>query len=324
MKVVRFLLVASLIFVLFVATALLVLPWYGTIANYADNGTVIIIPTGSSLRGAAKRLEKARLVGSTHFGATHFVILARLLGSNAPIKAGEYKFDANQGWNEYLHAMQTGTVIQHLITIPEGLPSILVAQRLAAEPLLTGPTATPREGHVLPDTYAFQRGETRAAVLARMTTAMDRTLARLWEARASTAPVRTREDALTLASIVEKETAVPAERPIVAGVYANRLRQGIKLDADPTVWYPITKGRPLGRPIRQSDLHADTGYNTYLKPGLPKGPIANPGRLSIAAALNPAPTPALYFVANGHGGHVFAATLAEQSRNVAHWRALGH
>ncbi len=228
----------------------------------------------------------------------------------------------DDGWAEHLRKMQRGLVFQHQITIPEGLPSVLVTERLATEPLLTGPVLTPPEGHVLPDTYAFQRGEPRAAVLARMTVAMDRTLAKLWKARAPTTPVRTPQEALALASIVEKETALPAERRLVAGVYANRLRIGMKLDADPTVWYPITRGRPLGRPIRRSDLQADTGYNTYLKPGLPKGPIANPGRLSLAAALDPASTPALYFVANGKGGHVFAATLEEHERNVARWRTL--
>jgi UPF0755 protein len=287
----------------------------------ADAPTVTLtVPTGASLPGVARRLEAAHLVPSARL----FTLAARALGSAKPIQAGEYALPKGAGWRQLLSLLQSGRVIQHLITIPEGLPSVLVADRLAAEPLLQGPIPLPPEGRVLPDTYAFQRGEFRTAVLARMTAAMDRTLAHAWAGRARTTPVHTPEQALTLASIIEKETALAAERPFVAGVYANRLRLGMKLDADPTVIYPITQGRPLGRPIRQSDLHADTGYNTYLKPGLPKGPIANPGRLSILAALHPAPTPALYFVANGHGGHIFADTLAEQARNVARWRALGH
>lgn len=287
----------------------------------ADAPTIaLIVPTGASLPGVAHRLEATHLVGNARL----FTLAERALGTAKPIRAGEYAVPSGAGWREILQLLQSGRVIQHLVTIPEGLPSVLVAQRLAAEPLLIGPVPTPPEGHVLPDTYAFQRGETRAAVLARMTGAMDRTLAQLWPGRSPAAPVRSREEALILASIIEKETALAPERRQVAGVYANRLRAGMKLDADPTVIYPITQGRPLGRPIRQSDLHADTGYNTYLKPGLPRGPIANPGRLSLAAALDPAPTPALYFVANGRGGHVFAATLAEQARNVAKWRALGH
>ena len=280
---------------------------------------MLIVPTGAGLPTVARRLAAARLVSNARL----FALAARALAPARPVRAGEYAIPRGAGWRQIVDLLQAGRVVQHLVTIPEGLPSVLVAERLTAEPLLTGPVATPPEGHVLPDTYAFQRGEPRAAVLARMTAAMDRMLAKLWGGRSASTPVRTREEALTLASIVEKETAVAAERRLVAGVYANRLRQGMKLDADPTVWYPITRGRPLGRPIRQSDLHADTGYNTYLKPGLPRGPIANPGRLSIAAALDPAATPALYFVANGKGGHVFATTLAEHERNVARWRERG-
>ena len=155
-----------------------------------------------------------------------------------------------------------------------------------------------------------------------MQAAMAKTLDKLWAARAPDAVVRDKREALILASIVEKETGKPSERPMVAGVYSNRLRQGMKLDADPTVIYPVTKGKPLGRRILESELRADNGYNTYVRIGLPAGPIANPGRESIAAVLHPARTQALYFVADGTGGHVFAATLAEQNANVEKWRAL--
>jgi UPF0755 protein len=155
-----------------------------------------------------------------------------------------------------------------------------------------------------------------------MTAAMDKTLAELWRTRKPTTVVKTPQEALILASIVEKETGKAAERPMVAGVYSNRLRIGMKLDADPTVIYPITKGKPLGRRIKRSELDAITGYNTYREVGLPAGPIANPGRASIAAVLDPAPTKALYFVADGTGGHVFADTLEQHNANVAKWFAI--
>jgi len=178
------------------------------------------------------------------------------------------------------------------------------------------------EGSVLPDSYGYKRGETRAAVAARMQAAMTRTLDALWAKRSYACPIATREQAVTLASIVEKETGKASERPMIAGVYCNRLRIDMKLDADPTVIYPVTKGKPLGRRIRRSELMADNGYNTYRRPGLPDGPIANPGKESIAAVLNPASTRAIYFVADGTGGHVFAETFAEHQANVRKWFAL--
>jgi UPF0755 protein len=212
--------------------------------------------------------------------------------------------------------------VQRLVTIPEGMPSVLVHQRLILNPYLTGDVAVPAEGSVLPNSYSYQRGETRAAVLARMQAAMQRELARLWAARRPGIAVATPQEAIILASIVEKETAKPSERRRVAGVYTNRLRQGMALGADPTVIYPITRGRPLGRRIRQSELRADNGYNTYARAGLPIGPIANPGRDSIAAVLNPLPTRELYFVADGTGGHVFAETLQQHNANVQRWYAI--
>ena len=299
------------------AAFLLARAWTNRSPAHAPTVT-LVVPAGATLPAAARQLHAARLVSSPRL----FALAARAFGAARPIRAGEYAIPLGAGWAEILGLLQSGRTVQHKLTIPEGLPAVLVAGRLAAEPLLTGPTPAPPEGSVLPDTYAFQRGEPRTTVATRMEAAMTRTLAQLWRARAPTTAVHTPAEAITLASIVEKETALPAERRLVAGVYSNRLRQGIKLDADPTLIYPITQGRPLGRAIRQSDLHADTGYNTYLKPGLPKGPVANPGRASIAAVLDPAPTQALYFVATGHGGHVFARTLAEQTANVARYRAL--
>ena len=248
--------------------------------------------------------------------------MAKMFGSKDPIQAGEFEVPPGTSGAGVLEMLQHGSPLQRLMTIPEGMPSIMVQERLAALPYATGPAPLPAEGSVLPDSYSYQRGEARAAILARATAAMTRTINSLWLKRSPSAVVKTKAEALTLASIVEKETGKPSERPMVAGVYSNRLRTGMKLQADPTVIYPITKGKPLGRRILRSELDADNGYNTYRRAGLPEGPIANPGRASIAAVLNPAPTKALYFVADGTGGHVFADTLAEQNANVAKWFAI--
>jgi UPF0755 protein len=187
---------------------------------------------------------------------------------------------------------------------------------------LTGATPQIAEGSVLPDSYGYQRGEARSAVVGRMQSAMTKVLAQLWPKRSGDCPLASPEEAVILASIVEKETGKATERPMIAGVYCNRLKIGMKLDADPTVIYPVTKGKPLGRRILKSELHAQNGYNTYERAGLPEGPIANPGKASIEAVLHPAQTKALYFVADGTGGHVFAETLAEQNANVAKWYAI--
>jgi UPF0755 protein len=204
------------------------------------------------------------------------------------------------------------------------MPSVQVQERLMAVPFLTGTVDVPPEGSVLPDTYSYRRGESRAAVLGRMQAAMRTELARLWARRQPGAPVVSPEAAVILASIVEKETGKASERRFIAGVFGNRLRRGMPLQSDPTVIYPVTRGRPLGRRILQSELDANNGYNTYRSAGLPIGPIANPGRASIAAVLDPAQTNALYFVADGTGGHVFADTLAQHQANVARWYAIRH
>ena len=202
------------------------------------------------------------------------------------------------------------------------MPSILVWERLMKQPLLTGSIPIPAEGSLLPDSYDFERGESRAKVIARMQAAMRKVLAEAWKKRSPTTVARTPEEGVILASIVEKETGKPSERRMVAGLYSNRLRTGMLLQADPTIIYPITRGKPLGRRIRQSEIAAINDYNTYSMVGLPKGPITNPGKASIEAVLNPAPTEALYMVADGTGGHVFASTLDEHNANVAKWFAI--
>jgi UPF0755 protein len=199
---------------------------------------------------------------------------------------------------------------------------MLVQERLIATPGLEGTVPVPVEGSVLPDSYSFQPGDTRESVVDRMQQAMVAYLAAAWERRKPGLAVSTPREALILASIVEKETGKPSERRLVAAVYSNRLKRGMPLQADPTTIYPITKGKPLGRRILLSELRAKNGYNTYAMSGLPKGPICNPGRASIDAVLDPADSSAVYFVADGSGGHVFADTLDQHNRNVQKWRAF--
>jgi UPF0755 protein len=279
----------------------------------------IVIQEGASLTSVARRLEKDGAIPGT---AKTYYVIARLLGSHDPIQAGEFEIPKGMGGAAILDLLQHGRPVQRLITVTEGMPAIIVSEKLASNPYLAGPVPAIAEGSLLPDSYGYQRGEAPAVLVARMQAAMTKTLAQLWPQRSTDCPIATPDQAVILASIVEKETGKPSERPMVAGVYCNRLRIGMKLDADPTVIYPVTKGKPLGRRILRSELNAANGYNTYRRAGLPEGPIANPGKASIAAVLHPAQTKALYFVADGTGGHAFAATLSEQNANVAKWYAL--
>lgn len=281
----------------------------------AEQEISITVPEGASLSEAAVLLKQAGAVRS----ADAFLTRAKVFGGGESIKAGEFVIPAGASNSDILSILQGGKTLTRLITIPEGMPSILVYERLMANDQLTGDIQVPDEGSVMPDSYAFDRGESRAAVLKRMQGAMDKALAQLWAERAPDTIARSPREAIILASIVEKETGVPSERPMVAGVYSNRLRKNMMLQADPTIIYPITKGKPLGRRIRKSEIAAVNDYNTYAMVGLPKGPIANPGRLSILAVLHPAKTNALYFVADGKGGHIFADTYQQHNENVLKW-----
>ena len=274
-----------------------------------------VVPDGASLGTVSAKLEPAGAIRS----ADSFRLRARFFGGGAPIKAGEFLLPKGASPSQILAILQGDEVLRRFVTVPEGMPSIMVYERLMAQPLLTGSIAVPPEGSILPDTYEIERGETRQALLLRMQTAMQRTLAELWAKRAPGIAVTTPQQALALAAIVEKETGKPSERRIVAGLYSNRLRQGIMLQADPTIIYPITRGKPLGRRILQSEIQAINDYNTYSMIGLPKGPITNPGKASIEAVLNPAKTAALYMVADGTGGHLFASTLEQHNANVERW-----
>lgn len=290
--------------------------WYGR--GSAKKDVVVTIPQGAALQRATDHLFYAKAIDGPRW---KFYYLARLLGGGNGIQAGEFNIPAGSSYSDVLDILQHGQPIQRLVTIPEGWPSIMVMERVAMLEEADGDAPLPAEGAVLPDSYTYERGETRAVIVAKMTSAMDRALKEEWAKKKGDCPVSTPREAVILASIVEKETGKPSERRMVAGVYCNRLKQGMKLDADPTVIYPITKGKPLGRRILRSELDAQNGYNTYRMTGLPEGPIANPGRASIAAVLNPEKTDAIYFVADGSGGHVFATTLAEHNANVAKWRA---
>ena len=298
-----------------IAFAVVLYGWYGPGPGVQNKN--FTVEEGSSVAAVASQLQKAGLISS----ASRFKFGARVMGSGDPVQAGEFEIPKGASGASILDLLQHGRPLQRLITVTEGMPSIVVAEKLAANQYLTGAIPAIAEGSLLPDSYSFERGETRASVVGRMQSAMTKTLDQLLKKPAN-CPVASRQEVVTLASIVEKETGMASERQMVAGVYCNRLRIGMKLDADPTVIYPITKGKPLGRRIKRSELNAVTGYNTYREPGLPVGPIANPGKESIAAVLNPAQTQALYFVAKGDGGHVFANTLAEHNANVQKWYAI--
>jgi UPF0755 protein len=279
----------------------------------------VIIKEGATVASVSRQLAEEGAIPGT---AKTYYVMARLFGSHDPIQAGEFRIPRGMGGAAILELLQHGKPLLRLITVPEGTPAIVVQEKLTANQYLSGPLPPIDEGSVLPDSYGYQRGETRAALIQRMRVAMTKAVDELWAKRSTDCPVTTKEQAVILASIVEKETAKPSERPMVAGVYCNRLRIGMPLQADPTVIYAVTKGKPLGRRILKSELNATNPYNTYRFRGLPEAPIANPGKASIAAVLHPAQTKALYFVADGTGGHVFADTLAEQNANVARWYAI--
>lgn len=285
----------------------------------SGNETIVTLERGLGVNKIAARLEAAGVIRDARL----FAMWTRIKGRGAELKAGEYAIPGKASMAEILKLLVAGKSILHKLTIPEGLSSAQVIRLVAADPVLiedAGPA--PAEGSLLPETYLFTRGTIRAEIIARMRKAHDDVLDELWPKRAADLPFASPEAAVILASIVEKETALPAERPRVAGVYINRLRKHMLLQSDPTVIYGITKGEPLGRGLRQSELERVTPYNTYQVAGLPPTPIGNPGRASIEAVLNPLQTKELYFVATGDGGHVFSATLAEHEANVRKWRKV--
>ncbi len=296
-------------------------------ANYKAPGpaaqdgqqTLVLIAPGAGVSKIATTLEAARVIPH----AWLFWVGTRLRGQAKALKAGEYAIPAHASLADIAALLISGKSVQHKLTAAEGLTSQMIYDLVKNDPVLVGDAGkVPAEGTLLPETYLFTRGTTRTELLTRMRSAQTALLDRLWENRAADLPIKTREEALTLASIVEKESALSTERRHVASVFVNRLKIGMPLQSDPTIIYGITRGYPLGRPIYESEIKAATPYNTYVIAGLPPHPIANPGADSLAAVLNPDQTSDLYFVADGTGGHVFAPSLAEHAKNVAKWRKL--
>jgi UPF0755 protein len=285
-----------------------------------EKETAVILPPGSGVARIATLLDDAIVIDRPWlFGAA-----VKLRGQGARLQAGEYAFAPGVSMRQVIDKLVAGQTVVHRLTVPEGLTVAQVLDLVGGAEALDGATgAPPPEGSLLPDTYHFHRGDARAALVARMREAMTAALAELWPARVPGLPLAGPAEAVVLASIVEKETAVAAERPLIAGVFHNRLRLGMRLQSDPTVVYALSQGAgQLGRPLTRADLAVADPYNTYASDGLPPGPIANPGRASLQAVLHPQSTKALYFVADGSGGHAFATTLAEHNRNVARWRKL--
>lgn len=281
---------------------------------------LVVLERGLSLKSASEVLERDGAISN----AAIFRMGAQYQGVEADLKFGEYEIPAAASMKEVLDIVVSGRSIQYRVTVAEGLTSWEVAELLRASDLLSGEIEeVPAEGTLAPDTYFIARGSSRAELLTRMREAQSRILATAWEMRDAGTPLASPDEALVLASIIEKETGIAAERPMVGGVFVNRLRRNMQLQSDPTIIYGITKGEgPLDRPIRRSDLERPTPYNTYVIDRLPPGPIANPGRDAILAAVKPESTDALYFVADGSGGHAFAATLREHNQNVAKWRQI--
>ena len=279
----------------------------------------VVLPQGSSAFDIADLLEEAGVIDDPLL----FVAGLWIEDKQHSLKAGEYLFEALVTPRGVMEKLVAGDTVLHRFTVPEGMTSAEVVAALNAVPWLVGEIAeVPAEGSLLPETYHYELGDSRARLIERMQHAMARVLDELWQARDPAVALADMEQAVVLASIVEKETAVADERPLIAGVFLNRLRRDMRLQSDVTVIYALTGGeRPLGRSLSRADLRVESPYNTYRNGGLPPGPIANPGRASLAAVLSPAETNALYFVADGSGGHAFADTLDEHNRNVARWRA---
>jgi len=277
----------------------------------------LYIEPGDGLNVVAYKAEKLGLVRR----AWHFVMAAKVLGRETGLKAGEYELLAHSTLSGIINKISAGDVYYRRIIVPEGLSVVQVEMAMVATHGLnwTG-YVSPEEGTILPETYFFTRGEHASDLIGRMQQNMRRELDEMWHVRAPDLPVKTKEQALILASIVEKETGVAMERPLVAAVFSNRLKKRMRLQSDPTVVYGITLGEPLGRSLTSADLKNETAYNTYRMRGLPPTAIANPGRQSIAAVLSPALVDYLYFVADGTGGHAFAVSLRDHNRNVARWR----
>ncbi len=281
---------------------------------------IVNIPRGLGIRDIADLLVREGVIEQPAI----FIGGVIVLKARDELKFGEYQFAKQASLREVIGTIVDGKVVQHQMTIPEGLTSEQIVQRLLDNDVLSGNIReVPREGTLLPETYRFTRGMTREQLIQRMQQSQQRLIQDVWDHRASDLPLKTMDQLVILASIVEKETGRPDERTRVAAVFVNRLKQRMRLQSDPTIIYGLVGGKgTLGHGITLSEKNQPTPYNTYVIDGLPPGPIANPGRASLEATANPARTKELFFVADGTGGHAFAETLDQHQRNVARWRAI--
>jgi len=281
---------------------------------------IVIIPHGSGIRDIAEVLNREGVIDQPWI----FIGGVLVLKAREDLKAGEYQFRAHASLRDVVATIVDGKVVAHQISVPEGVTSEQIVARLLDDDVLIGNIKEiPREGTLLPDTYNFTRGVTREQMIQRMQAAQQRVVKEVWDRRSPDLPIKTPEQLVILASIIEKETGKPEERSRVAAVFVNRLKQKMRLQSDPTIIYGLVGGKgTLGRPIMRSEIDQPTPYNTYLIDGLPPGPISNPGRASLEAAANPARTREIYFVADGTGGHVFAETYDQHQKNVARLRLI--
>lgn len=282
--------------------------------------TTLMLPRGAGLIAIAGQLEREGVIEDARL----FRLMVQIDQGERDLRAGEYRIPQAASMRDIYALLREGRTLMHPVTAAEGLTTAMIVRIVEASDVLTGEiTRIPAEGALLPETYMVDRGTTRQAVIDRMEAAQDELLAQAWPNRAENLPYTTPEEAIIIASIVEKETSVASERPLVASVFVNRLRRGMRLQSDPTIIYGITGGEPLGRGIRRSELdNTNNPYNTYHINGLTPTPIANPGRDAILAVINPPQSDYLFFVADGTGGHAFSATYAEHNRNVAAWRRI--
>jgi len=300
--------------------------WFG---KYEFNTTgpttetrTFLVKANTGLNAISNGLEESGIISN----ARVFQLGVHASGKADDLKAGEYEIKPGTSMREIMDMMASGKSILYSITIPEGLTVEQALQKVAATPELAGdlPATVPAEGTLAADTQRFTRGTERKVVVDKMLADQKALVEEVWAKRVDGLPLKNIDEFVTLASIVEKETGIAEERPMVAAVFINRLNKGMRLQSDPTILYGLFggKGRPADRPIFQSDIQKPTPYNTYVIDGLPPTPIANPGRAALEAVANPAKTNALYFVASGDGGHVFAETLEEHNKNVARWREM--
>lgn len=312
-------------FIIFIAASFIGGSVFTTYSQFISEGPLlerkeVVIPRGKSLKRISNVLYKEGVINSPSV----FMLGVRASGNMSAIKAGEYSFPPHASAKMVMNIITSGQTYIRRLVIPEGLTSVqIVALMKNAKGLIGVVSKIPKNGTLLPDTYHYSYGDTKEGMLLRMQKAMNRTVKRLWDERDMRVPFNTPQEAITMASVVEKETGLSKERPMIASVFINRLNKGMKLQSDPTVIYALTEGNyDLKRSLTYRDLRYEHPYNTYVVKGLPLGPIANPGKEAIYAVLHPADSKNIYFVADGTGGHAFSETYTGHQSNVKNWRAV--